>query len=120
MYQRLSLIPVGLVRIVVVSAEVAVLEYLPINPTHICKIIGIVRIVRTGVPIGYQERHSLLAQLRERSYENDNLSVVPLSHIATCVNVERHHRARREIKRNIVAQHTAWLSWHYPRIPLVD
>jgi hypothetical protein len=37
MHQRLSLIPVGLVGIFVVSTEVAVLEYLPINPTHIGK-----------------------------------------------------------------------------------
>lgn len=120
MHQRLSLIPVGLVRIVVVSAEVAVLKYLPINPTHIGKIIGIVRIVRAGVFVGYQERNSLLAQAQERSYENDYLSVVSLSYVATCVNIERHHRTRCEIKRYIVAQRTAWLSWHIPRFPLVD
>jgi hypothetical protein len=65
MHQCLSLVPVGLVRIIVVSAEVAVLEYLPVNPAEIGKITGIVRIVRAGMFVGDQERDSLSAQMQE-------------------------------------------------------
>jgi hypothetical protein len=72
------------------------------------------------VLVGYQERHSLFAQAHERSYKNDNLNVVPLSHTTTRMNVERHHRPGCEVERYIVAQRTAWLSWHYPRNPLID
>jgi hypothetical protein len=120
MHQRLSLIPVSFVRIIIVSAEVAALKYLPINPAQIGKIIGIVGIVRTGMLVGYQERNPLLAQVRKRSNENDNLTVVPLSHSAARMNIKRHHRAGRKIERYVVAQRAAWLSWHYPSIPLVD
>jgi hypothetical protein len=120
MDQRLSLIPVRLVRIIIVSAEVTVLKNLPVNPARIGKIIGLVRIVRTGMLVRYQKRNPLLTYAREGSHKNNNFSVISLSHIAACVNVESHHRARCEIKRYIITQRTTWLSGYYPRLPFID
>ena len=114
MHERLGLILFKFAGVVGVAFEIAFPEQIPrdaIKPREVIVKRGSLQI---GVPDGENERNLLRGECVQRRNQNHNFNQWPFGNAnVTRLYVQPHRRIGREVKRDVIAEHSSGLYGHF-------